>query len=62
MTVRMVKSSQFGKIAEQAGRNKQGGRKDFFKFIKQAGWKSVSRVAKNLKNLSEHALLLGTSE
>ena len=37
MTVRMVKSSQFGKIAEQAGRNKQGGRKYFFKFIKQAG-------------------------
>ena len=25
----MVKSSQFGKIAEQAGRNKQGGRKYF---------------------------------
>ena len=34
----------------------------FFRFTKQAGWKSASRVAKNLKNLSEHALLLGTSE
>ena len=58
----MVKSSQFGKIAKQAGRNKQAGRKYFSDLLNQqaenlrAGWQ------KNLKNLSEQALLLGTSE
>ena len=29
MTIRMVKSSQFGKIAKQAGRNKRAGNKYF---------------------------------
>ena len=29
MTIRMVKNSRFGKIAKQAGRNKQAGRKYF---------------------------------
>ena len=59
---RMVKSSQFGKIAKQAGRTKRAGRKYFSDLSQeqaenlQAGWKE------NLKNLSEHALLLGTSE
>ena len=73
----MIKSSQFGKIAKQAGQNKtsrvgknatllayllsksineQGG---IFRLLHEklrAGWNE------NLKNLSEHALLLGTSE
>ena len=57
MTLRMVKSSRFGKIAKQAGRNKREGRKYFSDLLNeqaenlQAGWQ------KNLKNLSEHALL-----
>ena len=43
-------------IEEQTGINEQGG--IFYLLHKklQAGWKE------NLKNLSEHALLLGTSE
>ena len=62
MTMQMVKSSLFCKIAKQAGRNKRSGRKYFSDLLKeqaenlQAGWQN------NLKNLSEHALLLGTSE
>ena len=58
----MVKSSQFSKIAKQAGGNKRAGRKYFSDLLNeqaenlQAGWQ------KNLKNLSKHALLLGTSE
>ena len=62
MTIRMVESSQFGKIAKQSGRNKRAGRKYFSDLLNKqtenlrAGWQ------KNLKNLSEHALLLGTSE
>jgi hypothetical protein len=57
MTLRMVKSSRFGKIAKQAGRNKREGRKYFSDLLNeqaenlQAGWQ------KNLKILSEHALL-----
>ena len=48
MTIRMVKSSQFAKIAKQAGQNKRsGGKEIFFRFIKQAGWKFASRVAKS---------------
>ena len=30
----------------------------FFEFFKRAGWKSASRVEKNLKKISEYALLL----
>ena len=62
MTIRMVKNSLFGKIAKQAGQNKRAGRKYFSDLLNEqaenlrAGWQ------KNLKNLSEHALLLGTSE
>jgi len=62
MTIRMVKSSRFGKIAKQAGRNKGAGRKYFSDLLNEqaenlrAGWQ------KNLKNLSEHSLLLGASE
>jgi hypothetical protein len=58
----MLKSSGFGKIAKQAGRNKRAGRKYLSDLLNeqaenlQAGWH------KNLKILSEHALLLGTSE
>ena len=58
----MTISSQFGKIAKQAGRNKRAGRKYFSDSLNKqavnlrAGWQ------KNLKNLSELALLLGTSE
>ena len=57
MTTIMVKSIQFGKIVKQAGRNKRAGRKYFSDLLNEqaenlrAGWK------KNLKNLSEHALL-----
>ena len=59
MTIRMVKSSQFGKNTKQAGRNKRARRKYFSELLNeqaknlQAGWQ------KNLKNISEHALLLG---
>ena len=62
MTKRMVKSSWFGKIAKQAGRNKRAGRKYFLDLLNKqaenlrAGWQ------KNLKNLSKHALLVGTLE
>ena len=62
MTIIMVKSSQCGKIAKQARRKKRAGRKYFSDLLNEqaenlrAGWQ------KNLKNLSEHALLLGTSE
>ena len=58
----IVKSSQFGKIAKQAGRNKRAGRKYFSDSLNEqadnlkAGWQIRS------ENLSEHALLLGTSE
>ena len=45
MTIRMVKSSQFGRfLSKQDGINEQGGNL-------LAGWQ------KNLKNLSDHALL-----
>ena len=63
MTIRMVKTlSQLGKIAKKAGWNKRAGRKCFLDRLYEqaenlrAGWKI------NLKNLSEHAPLLGTSE
>ena len=62
MTTIMVKSIRFGKIVKQAGRNKQAGRKYFSDLLNEqaenlrAGWQ------KNLKKLSKHALLLGTSE
>ena len=62
MTVIMVKSSQFGKIAKQAGQNKRAGRNFFLYLLNEqaenlrAGWQ------KNLKILSKHALLLRTSE
>ena len=58
MSIRIVKSSQFGKIVKQAGRNKRAGRKYFSDLLNEqaenlrAGWQ------KNLKNLSEHVLLL----
>ena len=47
MTIRMVKSSQFGKIALQAGQNKRAGRKYFSDLLNeqaenlQAGWKKI---------------------
>ena len=62
MTTIMVKSIRFGEIVKQAGRNKLAGRKYFSDLLNeqaenlQAGWQ------KNLKNLSEHARLLGASE
>ena len=62
MTIRMVKSSRFGKIATEAGRNKRAGWKYLSDLLNEqaenlrAGWQ------KNLKKLSKHALLLGTSE
>ena len=62
MTIRMVESSQFGKIAKQAGQNKRAGRNFFSDLLNEqaenlrAGWQ------KNLKILSKHALLLRTSE
>ena len=62
MTIIMVKSSCFGKIAKQAGQKKQAGRKYFTDLLNkqaeslQAGWQ------KNINNLNKHALLLGTSE
>ena len=58
----MVKSSQFGKIAKQAGRNKRAGRESFSDLLNylaenlRAAWVFI------LKNLSEQAFLLGTSE
>ena len=55
ITIGMVKSSQFSKIAKQAGQNKQAGRTYFSDLLNQPD-------GKNLKNLSKHALLLGTSE
>ena len=43
--------------------NKQGVVFQFTKYnYKRAGGKIASRVEENLNNLSEHALLLGTSE
>jgi hypothetical protein len=56
MTIKMVKSSQFGKIAKQAERNKLAGRKCFPDLLNEhsenlrAGWQ------KNLKNLSNQGL------
>ena len=55
MTIRMVKSGQFGKIAEQGRKYFSGSLNEQDENLR-AGWQ------KNLKNLSEHALLLGTSE
>ena len=51
MTIRMVKSSQFGKIAEQGRKYFSGSLNEQAENLR-AGWQ------KNLKNLSEHALLL----
>ena len=48
MTIRMVKSSRFGKIAKQAGRNKRAGRKYFSDLLNEqaenlrAGWQKKS--------------------
>ena len=62
MTIRMVKSSQFGKIAKQAGQNKRAGRKSFSGLLNEQAENLRVGWQKNLKNLSEHALILGTSE
>ena len=52
----------FTKICNQAGWNKRVGRENCFEFIIEQAKKSASRVAKNLKIVREHALLLGTRE
>ena len=52
----------FTKICNQAGWNKRVGRENCFEFIIEQAKKSASRVAKNLKIVREHALLLGTKE
>ena len=59
----MVKSSQFGKIAKQAGRNKikQAWRKYFSDLLNEQAENLRAEWQKNLKK-SKHALLLGTSE
>ena len=50
MTMRMVKSSLFCKIAKQAGRNKRSGRKYFSDLLKeqaenlQAGWQKNRKI------------------
>ena len=53
ITIRMVKSSWFGKIAKQAGRKKMCKEEIFFRFNKQAGWKSASRVAKKSEKFKQ---------
>ena len=58
----MIKSSRFGKIAKQAGRNKRAGRKYFSDLSKELAENLQGEWQKNLKNLSEHAFLLETSE
>ena len=62
ITIRMVKSSRFGKIANQAGQNKRAGRKYFSDLLNEQPENLRAEWQKNLKNLSEHALLLGNSE
>ena len=57
MTIRMVKSSQFGKIARQAGQNKRAGRKYFSDLLNKQAENLQAGLQKNLKNLSKHALL-----
>ena len=59
MTKRMVGSSQLGKIARQEGPNKQA---DFLDLSNEQAKNLRAGCQKNLENLSEHALLLGTSE
>ena len=49
MTIRIVKSSQFGNIAKQAGGSKQAGRNYFSNLLKEqaeslrAGWQKKSK-------------------
>ena len=59
----MVKSSQFVKIAKHTGDNKQVGRKYFSDLSNEQAENLQARLEKNLKDLSEHALLVlfGTS-
>ena len=47
------------KFVNQAGRNKQAER---IKFVNKAGRNKQAGWKKSMKNLREHALLLGTSE
>ena len=55
----MVKSSQFCKITNQAGRNKSAGRKYFSDLLNKQAENLQARWKKNLTNLKEYALLLG---
>ena len=61
MTIRIIKSNQFCKIIKQA-QNKQAGRKYFPDLLNKQAENLQAERKKYLKNLSEHALLLGPSE
>ena len=52
MTIRMVKSSRFGKITKQAGRNKRAGRKYFSDLLHEHAenlWAGCQKQSENLK-------------
>jgi len=62
MTIRMVKTSQLGKITKQAGLTKRAGRKYCSDLLNQQAENLQAGRQIFLKNLSGHALLIGTSE